>query len=129
GGTRAMQADVRLLAATNADLKELVARGAFRRDLFFRLSVVPIEVPPLRERREEIPGLVRGVVQELARGRAPTVSRAAMSAMRRYDWPGNVRELRNVLERALILGRGEPIDLAHLSPEIQRGSKTRSSSV
>jgi PAS domain S-box-containing protein len=128
GGTRPMQADVRLLAATNADLKELVARGAFRRDLYFRLSVVPIEVPPLRERREEIPGLVRGVLQELARGRSPTVSRAAMAALRRYDWPGNVRELRNVLERALILGRGEPIDVPHLSPEIQRGARTKTSS-
>jgi len=128
GGTRAMQADVRLLAATNADLKELVARGAFRRDLYFRLSVVPIEVPPLRERREEIPGLVRGVLVELGRGRSPTVSRAAMSALRRYDWPGNVRELRNVLERALILGRGQPIDVPHLSPEVQRGSKTKTSS-
>ncbi|MCA1662832.1 MAG: sigma 54-interacting transcriptional regulator [Myxococcales bacterium] len=129
GGTRAMQADVRLLAATNADLKDLVARGAFRRDLYFRLSVVPIEVPPLRERREEIPSLVRGVLHELARGRSRSVSRGAMSALRRYDWPGNVRELRNVLERALILGRGESIDAQHLSAEIQRGSKTKSSSV
>src|SRR5262249_8982858 len=93
GGTRAMEADVRLLAATNADLKELVARGAFRRDLYFRLSVVPVEVPPLRERREEIPALVRGLLQELGRGRSPTVSRPAMAALRRYDWPGNVREL------------------------------------
>ena len=128
GGTRAMQADVRLLAATNADLKELVAKSAFRRDLYFRLSVVPIEVPPLRERREEIPLLVRSVVQDLARGRSPTVSRAAMAALRRYDWPGNIRELRNVLERALILSRGESIDLPHLSPEVQRGKKTRASS-
>jgi two-component system response regulator HydG len=128
GGTRTMQADVRLLAATNADLKDLVARNAFRRDLYFRLSVVPVEVPPLRERREEIPGLARGIVQELARGRSPAISRAAMAALRRYDWPGNVRELRNVLERALILSRGEPIDLPQLSPEIQRGGKLRASS-
>jgi two-component system response regulator HydG len=123
GGTRTMSADVRLIAATNANLKQLVERGAFRRDLYFRLSVVPIEVPPLRERREEIPGLVRAMLQELRRrpaGETAAVERAALSALKRYDWPGNVRELRNVLERALILSRGGRIEVQHLSPEVQR---------
>jgi transcriptional regulator with PAS, ATPase and Fis domain len=123
GGTRTLTADVRLLAATNAELKKVAERGAFRRDLYYRLSVVPIEVPPLRERREEIPQLARALVQELSRRvtgrRRATIGRTVVAALQRYDWPGNVRELRNVLERAMILSRGASIELEHLAPEIR----------
>ena len=124
GSTRTLQSDVRVLAATNADLKQLAERGKFRRDLYYRLRVVPIEVPPLRERREEIPMLARQVLQDLAgRGTRKRVAltREVAQALSRYDWPGNVRELRNALERAFILGRGEPIVLDHLPPEIRGG--------
>jgi PAS domain S-box-containing protein len=122
GGTRPMQANVRLIAATNIDLKQAADKGNFRRDLFYRLSVVPIEVPPLRERREEIPELAREIVDELAARaarRRSRLDRTVLEALRRHDWPGNVRELRNALERALILSRGEPITLDHLPAEIR----------
>jgi len=123
GGTRVMQTDVRILAATNVDLADRVASGRFRKDLFYRLSVVPIRIPPLRERLDEIPGLARSILADLGRrasrrvrtNLAPDVT----SALQRYDWPGNLRELRNALERALILSRGETIALAHLPPEIR----------
>jgi two-component system, NtrC family, response regulator AtoC len=123
GGEANLRADVRILAATNADLAELVQRGAFRRDLYYRLSVLPIAIPPLRERRGEIAALAQAIVREL-RPRAPAVGaalpRAVVAALTLYAWPGNLRELRNALERALILGRGERIDLRHLPPEIAR---------
>jgi PAS domain S-box-containing protein len=121
GGEANLRADVRILAATNADLDELVARGGFRRDLYYRLSVLPVRIPPLRERRAEIPALAQAIVREL-RPRAPAVAapmpRDVVAALTRYAWPGNLRELRNTLERALILGRGERIELRHLPPEI-----------
>ena len=122
GGMRPMRADVRVIAATNVDLKSMCDRGAFRRDLYYRLSVVPIEVPPLRDRREEIPELARIVLEDLAvrsARRRIHLDRAFSEALTRYDWPGNVRELKNALERALILSRGAALDLAHLPPEIR----------
>jgi len=123
GGEANLRADVRILAATNADLAELVQRGAFRRDLYYRLSVLPIAIPPLRERRGEIAALAQAIVREL-RPRAPAAGaplpRAVVAALTLYAWPGNLRELRNALERALILGRGERIELRHLSPDIAR---------
>lgn len=123
GGTRVMQADVRILAATNVDLADRVASGRFRKDLFYRLSVVPLHMPPLRERLEEIPGLARSILADLGKRASRRVrtnlSSCVTSALQRYDWPGNLRELRNALERALILSRGEPIALAHLPPEIR----------
>jgi len=126
GSTRTLTADVRLVAATNVELKKAAERGAFRRDLYYRLSVVPIEVPPLRERREEIPSLARTLVAELANrvsGRKRTsLARPVIAALQRYDWPGNVRELRNVLERAMILARGGAIELEHLAPELRDGA-------
>jgi two-component system response regulator AtoC len=131
GGTRALQADVRVLAATNVDLREAIEKGTFRRDLYFRLSVVPIEVPPLRERQDEIPALAAEILAQLARrsGREPPgLGAEVVAALRRYPWPGNVRELRNALERALILGRGEALSLAHLPPEMQRPSGNGSAS-
>jgi two-component system response regulator HydG len=131
GGTRTLTADVRLLAATNVELKKSAERGAFRRDLYYRLSVVPIEVPPLRERREEIPPLARSLAQDLSKRvsgrRRVSIARPALAALQRYDWPGNVRELRNALERAIILSRGSAIELDHLAPEI-RGAAPGASS-
>jgi PAS domain S-box-containing protein len=123
GGTRVMQADVRILAATNVNLADRVASGRFRKDLFYRLSVFPISMPPLRERLDEIPGLARSILAELG-GRASRRVRTNLapgvtSALQRYDWPGNLRELRNALERALILSRGDTIALRHLPPEIR----------
>jgi PAS domain S-box-containing protein len=123
GGTRVMQADVRILAATNVDLGDRVQSGRFRKDLFYRLSVVPIRMPPLRERLEEIPGLARSILADLGRRASRRVrtnlAPGVTSALQRYDWPGNLRELRNALERALILSRGDTIALGHLPPEIR----------
>jgi PAS domain S-box-containing protein len=123
GGETNLRADVRVVAATNADLDELVRRGAFRRDLYYRLRVLPITIPPLRERRAEMAALAGAIVREL-RPRAPAaaapLARELVAALALYAWPGNLRELRNALERALILGRGERIELRHLPPEIAR---------
>jgi DNA-binding NtrC family response regulator len=112
GGTETVQVDVRVLAATNKVLREAVERGEFRRDLYYRLNVLHIAVPPLRERREDIPLLVQRFVQEFAReqGReAVEVSDEAMEILQNYDWPGNVRELRNQVERMLVLTYGARI--------------------
>src|SRR5262245_9420059 len=105
GGTRSQRANVRVIAATNRDLREAVAAGQFRADLYYRLSVFDIHLPPLRQRREDIPELVAGFVREFDQtaGRMMRMSSAAMDALLRYDWPGNVRELRNVIERASIV--------------------------
>jgi formate hydrogenlyase transcriptional activator len=106
GSTRTRRVDVRVVAATNRPLDEMVAAGAFRRDLYYRLNVFPITLPPLRERTDDIPRLVRYFVQKLARSmnkRIESVSVEAMEALERYSWPGNVRELENAIERAVIL--------------------------
>jgi transcriptional regulator with GAF, ATPase, and Fis domain len=109
GATRPRKVDVRVVAATNRDLQRAMAEGHFRADLYYRLNVFPIELPPLRMRREDIPLLVWYVIQSRQRtlGRSvERVPRAVMDALCAYDWPGNVRELQNVVERALILSRG-----------------------
>ena len=106
GDEQPTRVDVRVVAATNADLEAELAAGRFRQDLFYRLNVVPIRVPPLRERIEDIPPLVERLVAELAarlNRPAPRISDRALGELAAYSWPGNVRELRNVLERALIL--------------------------
>jgi two-component system response regulator HydG len=116
GGDRFVQVDVRVVAATNKDLKQLVARGEFREDLYWRLAVVPIQVPPLRERKEDIPLLAahilarrRGAAKHVG-GRYPTqISPGAMQRLLAYHWPGNIRELENVLSRAAILCDGDRI--------------------
>jgi PAS domain S-box-containing protein len=126
GGTRTLTADVRLIAATNADLEAAIERRELRKDLYYRLRVFPIEIPPLRERRQEIPGLVERIGRELGRRpeRTPLrVAPAAMAALKRYQWPGNLRELKNALERALILSHGEPVDLPHLPAEIREHAR------
>jgi two-component system nitrogen regulation response regulator NtrX len=119
GGAKAIRVDVRVVAATNKDLPVEIEAGRFREDLFYRLNVVPIHVPPLRERREDIPMLVRHFVEHMARADRVTPRRFTEDAVRRLaalDWPGNVRELRNTVERLLILSggdevRGEDVDL------------------
>jgi sigma-54 dependent transcriptional regulator, acetoin dehydrogenase operon transcriptional activator AcoR len=129
GGIRNVTADVRILAATNVDLKQAADKGEFRRDLYFRLNVVPIRVPPLRERRDEISELAATIVEELGkRGGRPEVAfgQGVIEALQRYDWPGNVRELKNALERALILGRGRTIEIGHLPSEFQQAQAPRS---
>ena len=109
GSTRTIRVDFRLIAATNRDLEEMVARREFRSDLYYRLNVFPIRIPPLRERREDIPLLVRYFVQRFAKAlRRPieSISRESMELLCRWQWPGNVRELQNVIERAVILSQG-----------------------
>jgi len=115
GSSRTLTVDVRVIASTNRDLEEGVRKGTFRRDLYYRLAVFPIVVPPLRERREDVPLLVWHFIDTLARrmGRSITsVPRSAMGRLTAYHWPGNVRELRNVIERSLILTRGETLTLS-----------------
>ncbi len=116
GGTTPIPVDVRIIAATNKDLKHLVQEKKFREDLYFRLAVFPIHLPPLRERREDIPLLVENF---FARRRiTPEISPEAMELLKNYDYPGNVRELENILERALILSGGAKITPEHL-PELE----------
>jgi DNA-binding NtrC family response regulator len=110
--------DVRLIAATNKDLKDQVVRKNFREDLFYRLNVIRVEVPPLRERREDIPELARHFIRKYARKMAKQVrgiDDAALAALERYDWPGNVRELENEMERALLLCDSQQIGVHDLS--------------
>src|SRR6185295_11130823 len=120
GGTRPVRVNVRVIAATNRNLRDAVAHGQFRADLYYRLNVFDIRLPPLRQRREDIPALAVGFLREFAQvaGRVIEITPEAMNALIRHDWPGNVREVRNVLERATILceqGSIRPDDLA-LSP-------------
>jgi formate hydrogenlyase transcriptional activator len=115
GGTRTIRTDVRFVAATNRDLKAMVDENEFRADLYYRLHVFPLSVPPLRERREDIPLLTRYFVQKHAQrmGRAiDKIPTSAMEALTRYDWPGNIRELQNVLERSVILTHGNTLQIA-----------------
>jgi DNA-binding NtrC family response regulator len=116
GGGVTMRADVRVIAASNRDLERAVREGTFRNDLYYRLNVFPIRLPPLRERREDIPQLAWAFIKELAPAMGKTIesiSPASLEALSRYDWPGNVRELRNVMERALIVCRSPVL---HVEP-------------
>jgi formate hydrogenlyase transcriptional activator len=114
GSTRTQRVDVRLVAATHRDLNAMVSEGTFREDLFYRLNVFPIHVPPLRERREDIPALVQHFAGKFGRqiGRAiTTIPAASMQALERWAWPGNIRELENVIERAVILSQGSVLQV------------------
>jgi formate hydrogenlyase transcriptional activator len=115
GGSRTIRTDARLVAATNRDLKAMVDEGKFRADLYYRLHVFPLHVPPLRERREDIPLLTRYFVQKHAQrmGRhIDTIPTPVMESLTNYDWPGNIRELQNVLERSVILTNGSGLQVA-----------------
>ena len=118
GGSRSRTVDVRLVAATNLDLRAAVAAGSFRADLFYRLNVFPLRIPPLRDRRADIPLLIEHfleIYRTRYRRQVTGFDEQALSAMLSYDWPGNVRELENIIERGVILGRdGEPLRLHHL---------------
>jgi two-component system nitrogen regulation response regulator NtrX len=122
GGSKSIQVDVRVLAATNKDLDGEIAEGRFREDLLYRLNVVPIDVPPLRERREDIPALVSHFAEQLSASAGVPGRKFAEDAVRRLQtrsWPGNIRELRNAVERALILASGKMVtagDIDHLLP-------------
>jgi len=121
GSSRTLQTDARLIAATNRDLEAMVSEQKFRSDLFFRINVFPLHVPPLRERPEDIPLLVRHFTQQLSRRlrkAIDTIPSATMDALCRYHWPGNIRELQNVIERAVILSAGPELhlDVADLKP-------------
>jgi len=121
GGAQTQQVDVRIIAATNRTLDEAVAARQFREDLFYRLRVVPIEMPPLRRRREDIPLIVNGVLDQLTEKGLPRfeVTPGAMEVLEGYAWPGNVRELRNILEQMVVLGRPDQvIDRADLPPHL-----------
>ncbi len=121
GGTKTIRVDVRLISATNRDLAAMVKEEHFREDLYYRIKVIPIELPPLAERRKDIPLLVEHFTKLLAAktGRAtPRMSKKAMRALYDYDYPGNVRELRNIIERAFVLCSGTVVDLQHLPPEV-----------
>jgi formate hydrogenlyase transcriptional activator len=114
GGNRTIKVDVRIVAATNRDLGQMVAEGKFRSDLYYRLNVFPVAVPPLRERREDIPLLTRFFIQRYAGKLNRTIKEipsTTLEALSRYDWPGNIRELQNVIERAVILCRRETFTL------------------
>jgi transcriptional regulator with GAF, ATPase, and Fis domain len=135
GGDVTRRANVRIVAATNRDLKKAVAAGRFREDLYYRLNVFPIQVPPLRERMDDIPLLAKHCVELSTRElkcAKPRLTRAAVTHLQSYDWPGNVRELRNVIERAVILARGGVLDFdlpitGQAAPPARPGPKTDSS--
>jgi transcriptional regulator with GAF, ATPase, and Fis domain len=122
GGTRTLQVDVRIVAATNKDLLDEVTAGHFREDLYYRVNVVAIPLPPLRERRQDIPLLLAHFLQKYARQNHKDITAIHQEALRRlqaYDWPGNVREVENVIERAVVLTQDTTIGVADLPPHLQ----------
>jgi DNA-binding NtrC family response regulator len=131
GDTHTTKVDVRVIAATNSDLRRMVTDGTFREDLYYRLNVIPVQIPPLRERKEDIPLLVQHFLDKFkpdasAGGNrtAMTVSQQAMRHLMAYPWPGNVRQLENAIERAVAFGAGRSqIDLADLPPEVQQAQE------
>jgi two-component system response regulator PilR (NtrC family) len=125
GDNQTIKVDVRVIAATNSDLGRMVADGSFREDLYYRLNVIPIQLPPLRERRDDIPLLAKHFLDKFAPGVQMQISQGAMRLLMAYAWPGNVRQLENALERAVTLSAGrKDIDIADLPPEIQDAPQT-----
>jgi DNA-binding NtrC family response regulator len=120
GDNQTIKVDVRVIAATNSDLVRMVTEGAFREDLYYRLNVIPVQLPPLRERREDIPFLARHFLDKFSPGVPMEITQGAMRALQKFLWPGNVRQLENVIERAVTLSAGRrEIDVADLTPELQ----------
>ena len=134
GDSHTIKIDVRVIAATHSDLERMVADGSFRQDLYYRLNVIPVKLPPLRDRRDDIPLLVQHFLQKLCADlerETVTMSQDAMRRLMAYSWPGNVRQLENIVERALAFSKGRPqIDVADLGPEIvePRGETPRDES-
>ena len=130
GGTKTIKLDIRIIAATNQDLQRMVNTGKFREDLWFRLNVFPITIPPLRERKTDIPALLQHFMdqkaKELKLPAVPVLSNSAVDILMEYEWPGNVRELENVVERALILNRDEKINFDHLKRTDKKGVSANS---
>ena len=127
GSTRTIQVDVRLIAATHRDLKSMIRNNQFREDLFYRLNVFPIEVPPLRERREDIPLLIHFFVLRFSRQmqkRIRSVPKSAMEELVKADWPGNIRELENFVERCVILTQGDELTVPRA--ELKKNTSSRS---
>jgi two-component system response regulator AtoC len=125
GGAKTLHVDVRLIAATNRNLKKLVNEGKFRDDLFYRLSVVAVDLPPLRERRDDIPLLVKAFLDEFSRENGKQVRELtpeAMNMLLAYDWPGNVRELRNAVEQMVVLARAERLTVRDVPPQVRGGA-------
>ena len=121
GGTQTIRVDVRVIAATNVDLVAAVKEGSFREDLFYRLNVLPIDVPPLRQRREDIPLLVRHFISKIDDGsRIEGIDREGMRALQSYPWPGNIRQLENTIERMVVLARGNRLSLEDVPVEIRK---------
>ncbi|MSR20876.1 MAG: sigma-54-dependent Fis family transcriptional regulator [Gemmatimonadetes bacterium] len=129
GATKAVSVDVRIIAATNRDLEEEISRGAFRSDLYYRLNVIQLHLPPLRERREDVPVLANYFLHKLAtaRGvaRVPVLAPETLEVLTRYDWPGNVRELENALERAAVLATGDTIGPQALPERVREAPRPR----
>ncbi|MBU4010324.1 MAG: sigma 54-interacting transcriptional regulator, partial [Proteobacteria bacterium] len=130
GGTETIKVDIRVIAATHRDLESMLAEGKFRKDLYFRLRVFPVVIPPLRDRYTDIPALIQYFMvkktREMGFVEIPTLAPGAIDKLMDYDWPGNVRELQNAVERALILSRQQPLTFDNLSGIIPRASVTKS---
>jgi two-component system response regulator HydG len=128
-GGRTTKVDLRLVAATNQDLRAAVREGRFREDLYYRLNVIAVPIPPLRDRREDVPLLAEHFLHLYASRNGRNLSgfsRAALDLLARYEWPGNVRELENTVERAVVLCRGTSIEVEDLPPDVRSGSGTLS---
>jgi len=128
GSVKTVKVDIRIIAATNKDLYELVKHGKFREDLYYRLNVVKIELPPLKDRKEDIPLLIESFINKfnLIKGkRIEGITEDAMIALMNYDYPGNIRQLENIIEHAFIMVKGKYIDIDHLTPEVKEFSKTK----
>jgi two-component system response regulator HydG len=127
GSTERVSLTVRVIAATNRDLEAAVRQGSFRQDLYFRLNVVQIKLPPLRERKSDIPILVNSFLERYseANGKTPTISEDAMSRLMAWDWPGNVRELENAIERAIALASGPILHIGDLPSNLHHSSGER----
>jgi DNA-binding NtrC family response regulator len=126
GGTRTRPVHARVIAATNVDLDRAIAEGRFRQDLFYRLGVLVIRIPPLRERRVDLPLLIDHFLNEACgkAGRRKTLSAESLDALMRYGWPGNVRELRNLMERLVMFGQGSTIDVPDLPDAVTAARRT-----
>jgi transcriptional regulator with PAS, ATPase and Fis domain len=126
GGIKRIPVDIRIIASTNQDLSKMVKSGRFREDLWYRLNVFPICIPPLRERKSDIPALLQHFINlkymELKLPAIPTLSLGAIDLLVEYHWPGNVRELENVVERAMILNPTGPLTFEHLNLEQRNGA-------
>ena len=134
GDSQSTKVDVRFIAATNSDLAEMIKLGRFREDLFYRLNVIPIHLPPLRDRREDVPLLVRRFINKLGQEQEPAranirISQEAMRRIMAFDWPGNIRQLENTIERVLVLTPGQSqIDISDLPLELQETNRVTTSS-